>query len=101
MRALYALGAGALLAASIWAVAMTGDGMLQAGAFLLALFVATITLGFAVAWIVERAPAARLRRWGHHVVRPGVNRCSACHSPLAEVGEMLVCRACDRVAVES
>jgi hypothetical protein len=86
-----ALGVGAL------GVNRLSDGITAAGAFMVAIFIATVTVGLVLASSLEylqsgrQSPRASLRG----------ARCGSCHRPLADLHSVWACPICDRISTGS
>lgn len=101
--------AGATIAAVAAVVSTVDDGALGAGAFVIAIFAALVTLGFvmavAVNALVERSddrlsyPRPRLlRKRAAGGDPPGVT-CSSCGKGMVRTDHIWLCERCDRVSV--
>ena len=94
--------AGTILTAALWSVVATGAGLVQAAAFMIALWATAATIGLALAIVTEEGPKARVRAWKHHLIHPSRSPlCSACSRTLARVSGVLLCASCDGAAVEA
>lgn len=109
MRVIRIVVIGSTFSMAAFGVWMVSSGLLQAGAFLLAMFGVPVTIGIAIAaaWqIWEERPAIRMphrlaraafwrQRGPDHKQRP----CTTCRKSMAQINFVWVCRACDHIAV--
>lgn len=100
---------GASAAGSAWAASSLLDGLPGAAAFMLAIFVGTVTLGLLAAAVVDRlsAPPRRIDRVTDHIsqllmIRDGADPsrpCRSCGAGMFPVGSVWVCGTCDLAGI--
>jgi len=108
MAGIFIIAAGGSIAAvGALAISRAASGFLEAGAFVLALFLATITIGVVAAFTVSalfdrsderkayRGRRFKKRRWGN-----GVELCGSCRGTMDQIGDIWVCPACDLAPAE-
>jgi hypothetical protein len=107
MRPLPIAAAGGTLAFVAYAVSRSAAGYMEASAFLLAIFMATVTLGLVIALLVdgpEPSPAAvdhsRVIR-GLRMIGTTAVSCGECYQPKAKLGYLWICTSCDGVPIEA
>jgi hypothetical protein len=78
-------------------VSRMGDGVLAAGAFMLALFLGTVTVGVVAAFFLDTAASLRvwLRRASGTVV------CGTCRQPMQNLHSIWICPDCDGLPLDS
>lgn len=102
------LAVGTVLAGAAWVVSRAGSGFLQAGAYMLALFIAVVTVGLTMDAMAERVEewagleARRARKWQRRDVAAAGSpppTCGSCTKPLQQVNTIWLCAVCDQAVV--
>jgi hypothetical protein len=94
--------AGMAASLALFGLSSLDDGFLGAAAYMLALLVAPVAIGVAIALAINERlghPAGKLRRDGRLPRPTGSNRCGGCGSDMSALNSAWVCHACDLVPV--
>ncbi len=92
--------AGMAASLALFALSSLDDGFLGAAAYMLALLVAPVAIGVAIAMGINQRlghPAGGVRRDGRSPQHAGSNRCGGCGSDMSALNSVWVCHACDLV----
>jgi len=106
-RVFLIVAVGGMAAAGAFAMSRVGQGLLEGAAFLLAIFIATVTVGLALS---QGAVAWQDRR-GHPLPDPSSHRagglpiaagmiCGCCGRSMKPFGSVWLCLVCDRAPVD-
>lgn len=108
MRVILIGGIGSLVAGVALAISRVSDGYVEGIAFLLAISIATVTVGIAVAsgvsiWVEAAGTRRAARIRGQSVGRLWSRTrlpCKTCRRSMVQIDFLWVCTTCDRVAAE-
>ncbi len=99
-RALLIGLAGAAVGAVAFGLSRTDGEVLTAFLFVFALLMVPITVGAVLAALYSALLEAPPRRAATTTPAGPRQRCSICHRKLTQIGELRLCRSCDRFALE-